>query len=126
MAELVAKRGAMRVAPGHFTRDGQEYARLVENQISGLIEGVSVSRKYTPAEIEALTNWDGLLAKPPWKNKIEMRQYYARYVDRLLWRYFSEEDWRNLAGIIDELRVDDKLKKTTCYLLEKRKEKKGE
>lgn len=74
-------------------------------------------RKYTAAEIEALTNWDGLLHKPPWLNKIEMRQYYARYINRLLWRHFNQDDWKNVAEIIDELRVDDKLIKTTRFLL---------
>lgn len=76
-------------------------------------------RKYTAAEIEALTNWDGLLCQPPWRNNVEKRQYYARYINRMLWRYFNEEDWKNVADIIDEMRVDDKLRKTTRFLLQR-------
>lgn len=74
---------------------------------------------YSPSNIEALTNWDGMLCKRPWRNVAEERQYYARYINRLLWRYFTEEDWQNLALIVDDLRVDKKLKLTTKFLLQR-------
>lgn len=77
-------------------------------------------KRYTEKEIEALTNWDGLLCKPPWKNEAEKRQYYSRYVNRMLWRYFSEEDWRELRTVINDLRVEPKLKRATEFLLERR------
>lgn len=77
-------------------------------------------KKYTPEEIEALTNWDGLLCKPPFRNEAERRQYYSRYINRMLWRYFSEEEWRQLAEIADDLRIDQKLKRTTKFLLARR------
>lgn len=74
-------------------------------------------RHYSDKEIEALTNWDRLLCKPPWRNVAEKRQYYARFVTRMLWRYFTPDDWRNVAGIVDDLRVPDKLKLTTKFLI---------
>jgi hypothetical protein len=76
-------------------------------------------RRYTPREVEALTNWDGLLCKQPWRNTAEKRQYYARYINRMLWRYFTPEDWRNVADIVDDIRVSDKLKLTTRFLAER-------
>lgn len=78
-----------------------------------------MAKSYTPEEIEALTNHDGLLQKPPWQNDVHKRQYYARFIDRLLWKYFSPEDWKNISEIIDDLRVDPKLKRTTRFLLER-------
>ena len=74
-------------------------------------------RTYTPQEIEALTNWDNLLCKPPHRNVVEKRQYYSRYISRMLWRYFDDHDWQEIAMIIDDLRVSPKLKKTTQFLL---------
>ncbi len=74
-------------------------------------------KKYTPAQIEALTNWDGLLCQPPWSNDRAKRQYYSRHINRLLWRYFSPRDWRHVNDIIDDLRVSPKLKLTTRFLL---------
>ncbi len=73
-------------------------------------------KEHTPQDIEALTNWDGLLCKPPWRNSAEKRQYYNRYVTRMLWRYFTPEDWRNVGEIVDTLRVPAKLKLTTKFL----------
>lgn len=74
-------------------------------------------RRYTPQDIEVLTNWDGLLCKPPWRNEAEKRQYYVRFVTRILWRYFTPDDWRNVADIVDDLRVLDKLKMATRFLI---------
>lgn len=76
-------------------------------------------KNYTAEDVEALTNWDGLLCKPPWRNAAEQRQYYGRYVDRMLWRYFSHHDWQEVAEVIDDLRVSPKLKRTTKFLLER-------
>jgi len=76
-------------------------------------------KTYTPEEIEALTNHDGLLQKPPWQNEVQKRQYYARFIDRLLWQYLSPEDWKNVSDIIDDIRVDPKLKRTTRFLLQR-------
>lgn len=72
--------------------------------------------RYTPRDIEALTNWDGLLCKPPWRNTFEKRQYYSRYISRMLWRYFTPNDWQAVETIIHELRVPEKLKNTTQFL----------
>ena len=74
---------------------------------------------HTAQDIEALTNWDGLLCKKPWRNEAEKRQYYARYINRLLWRYFAPEDWQNVSEIIDEIRVSDKLKLATKFLAQR-------
>lgn len=76
-------------------------------------------RHYTPEEIEALTNWDGLLNKPPWQNAVQKRQYYARFINRMLWQHFSPKDWRNVEEIIDDVRVDPKLKRATRFLLKR-------
>jgi len=75
-----------------------------------------MSSRYTQQQIEALTNWDGLLCKPPWRNAIEKRQYYSRFVSRYLWRTFSDEDWHHVAAIADDLRVPHKLKVATKFL----------
>lgn len=75
--------------------------------------------RYTQQDIEALTNWDGLLCKPPWRNALEKRQYYGRYVSRMLWRYFTKDDWRTVGEIIHELRVSKKLKNTTQFLAQR-------
>lgn len=74
-------------------------------------------KRYTPEQVEALVNWDGLLCKPPFRNDAERRQYYARYVSRLLWRYLTPDDWRQLAAVVDDLRVPPKLKSATKVLL---------
>lgn len=74
-------------------------------------------KRFTPDQIEALVNWDGLLCKPPWRTDAERRQYYARYLSRYLWRYFSTEDWQNIENIIDELRLPPKIKAATLFLL---------
>lgn len=78
---------------------------------------------HTPEDLEALTNWDGLLCKPPWRNEAEKRQYYGRFVKRMLWRYFTPEDWENVAEIVDDLRVSHPLKLTTKFLAERRRAK---
>lgn len=73
-------------------------------------------KQYTPRDIEILTNWDGLLCKPPWKNEAQKRQYYSRHITRMLWRYFTKEDWRIVASMSDDLRIPEKLKRTTKFL----------
>ncbi len=75
---------------------------------------------YTPDQIEALVNWDGLLCKPPWRNAAERRQYYGRHISRLLWRTFTPDDWRQIAEVVDDLRVSPKLKRATKFLLQRR------
>lgn len=77
-------------------------------------------KRYTREEIEALTNWDGMLCKPPHKNNAEKKQYYARYIDRMLWRYFSPEDWQEISRILDDIKVNPKLKETTQFLITRR------
>lgn len=74
-------------------------------------------KRYTPEDIEALTNWDGLLCKPPFHNTAEKRQYYSRFIERMLWQYFTQEDWRQLTAVVDELRVSPKIKRATKFLL---------
>lgn len=73
--------------------------------------------RYTAEHIEALTNWDGMLCKPPFRNTKEKCQYYSRFIERMLWRHFTSEDWKEVAGIIHEIRVSPKLKRTTQFLL---------
>lgn len=82
-------------------------------------------RLYTSQEIEALTNWDGLLCKPPWRNEIEKRQYYSRFIERMLWRYFTDTDWQQVTDIVDSLRVAPKLKRATTFLLARHHSKLG-
>ncbi len=76
-------------------------------------------KRYTPQEIDALTNWDGMRPKPPFRNDVERRQYYARFINRMLWRYFTPDDWKAVSEIVDELRVDPKLKRTTKFLIDR-------
>jgi hypothetical protein len=73
----------------------------------------------TPEQIESLLNWDGLHCKPPFRNAAEECQHYARYIDRMLWRYLTPKDWRRLAEVIDSVRVDDKLKRATQFLIKR-------
>lgn len=74
-------------------------------------------KRYTPDQVEALVNWDGMLCKPPFRNDAEKRQYFSRYVSRMLWRYLSPTDWNELAEIVDTLRVSDKLRNATRFLI---------
>lgn len=74
-------------------------------------------RPYTPEEIEALTNHDGLLCKPPHSNDAERRQYYARFISRYLWRYFNDQDWQEIARLLPDIKLDPKLKKATEFLV---------
>ena len=76
-------------------------------------------KRYTPQEINALTNWDGMLPKPPFVNDVERRQYYARFINRMLWRYFTPNDWNAVSELIDDLRVDPKLKRATKFLADR-------
>lgn len=76
--------------------------------------------RYTPDQIEKLVNWDGLHCKPPWRSAAEERQYYSRYIERKLWRCLSDADWQHLAKIIDDLRIDLKLKLATKVLIARR------
>lgn len=73
-------------------------------------------KHYSKEDIEALTNWDNLLCKPPWRNAAEKRQYYGRFISRMLWRSFTDEDWQTVTPIIDDLRIPEKLKRTTKFL----------
>ena len=74
-------------------------------------------RRYTKRELAILLNWDGLHCQPPFRNAVEERQYYARYLENMLWDYLSPEDWRRLAAIIDDVRVSEKLKRATKFLI---------
>lgn len=76
-------------------------------------------RHYTTEQLEALLNWDGLHCKPPYRNAVEEHQHYARYIEAMLWRYLSPEDWRRLTEIIDTVRVPEKLKRATRFLIER-------
>jgi len=76
-------------------------------------------RKYNPEQLEKLLNWDGLHCKPPWRTAAEERQYYSRYIERMLWRYLNDQEWQRLAEIIDELRIDPKLKLATKVLIKR-------
>ena len=79
-------------------------------------------RQYTARDIDALTNWDGLLCAPPWKNEAQQQQYYSRHIERMLWRYFSRDDWRNVAAVCERLRIPEKLKRATKFLIERHRE----
>lgn len=72
---------------------------------------------YSPTQLEALTNHDGLLFKPPFKTDAERRQYYSRYLSRYLWRYLTPADWHTLAEIIDSLKISANIKRATKFLL---------
>lgn len=74
-------------------------------------------KRYTPQQLEMLLNWDGLHCKPPFRNAVEERQHYARYIESMLWEYLSQNDWQRLAEIIDSIRVPEKLKKATKFLI---------
>mgnify|MGYP001560349010 CR=1 FL=1 len=76
-------------------------------------------RRYTERELEALLNWDGLHCKPPFRNRAEECQYYARFIERMLWRYLTPDDWRRLAEIIADVRVPEKQKKATLFLIKR-------
>ncbi|GEM_PF-5309658 len=73
-------------------------------------------KPYSKNEIEALTNWDRLLCKPPWRNDGEKRQYYSRFISRMLWHTFTAKDWKIVIPLIEDLRISEKLKRTTQFL----------
>lgn len=73
--------------------------------------------RYPKARLEQLLNWDGFLCLPPWRNRAEECQYYARFIEWRLWRAFTDGDWRRLAAIIDDVRVSEKLKNATKFLI---------
>jgi hypothetical protein len=74
-------------------------------------------KRYTKDELETLLNWDGFHCKPPFRNRAEECQYYARFIERMLWTYLEPKDWQRLAELIDDIRVPEKLKKTTKFLI---------
>ena len=74
-------------------------------------------RLYTQKELDLLLNWDGLHCKPPFRNRREECQHYARYIQKMLWRYLSPNDWKRLAELIDDIRVEPKLRQTTKFLM---------
>ncbi|MDP2630821.1 MAG: hypothetical protein Q8P56_05450 [Candidatus Uhrbacteria bacterium] len=73
-------------------------------------------KRYSKDDIEALTNWDRLLCKSPWHNDVQKRQYYSRFISRMLWGAFTAEDWRAVTPIINDLRISEKLKRATRFL----------
>lgn len=73
-------------------------------------------KRYSKDDIEALTNWDRLLCKRPWRNDAEKRQYYSRFISRMLWYTFTANDWKTVTPIIFDLRISEKLKRTTQFL----------
>ena len=75
--------------------------------------------RYPKTRLEHLLNWDGFLCLPPWRNTAEECQYYARFIERRLWRTFDDADWRRLREIIGSVRVPEKLKKATQFLIER-------
>jgi len=79
---------------------------------------MNISR-YPKSKLEKLLNWDGFLCLPPWRNKAEESQYYARFIERRFWRALNKKDWQRLAVIIDSIRVSEKLKKTTKFLIKR-------
>lgn len=72
---------------------------------------------YTEREIQILINQDGLLPQRPFRNQRDECRYYARYIEKMLWRYLTPEDWKRLAEIIADVRVEPKLKRTTEFLI---------
>lgn len=75
--------------------------------------------RYTKKQIEALTNWDGLLCKKPFHNAAEERQYYSRFLQMRLWRYLKKEDWKRLKFIINDLKIPQKTKEATKFLIKR-------
>lgn len=77
--------------------------------------------KYSKKEIEALTNWDRNLSKKPFKTLGEERQYYGRFLQERLWKYLKKNDWKRLSLIIDSIKIPDRTKDATKFLLKKKK-----
>lgn len=75
--------------------------------------------RYPKARLEQLLNWDGFLCLPPWRNQAEECQYYARFIERRFWRALEPKDWARLAEILDSIRVSEKLKRATKFLMER-------
>lgn len=73
--------------------------------------------RYTKKQIIALTNWDGLLCQKPFRSQAEECQYYCRYLRERLWRYLNKEDWQRLKLIIGDLKIPQKTKEATKFLL---------
>jgi len=76
-------------------------------------------RRYTKDELEVLLNWDKLHCKPPFKNSAEECQHYARFIERMLWAYLEPKDWQRLEEIINDIRVPEKQKRATVFLIKK-------
>lgn len=75
--------------------------------------------RYTKKQIAALTNWDGLLSKKPFRNDGEERQYYSRYLEPRLWRYLTKQDWQRLKVIINDIKIPPKTKEATKFLFKR-------
>ena len=56
-------------------------------------------------QIELLTNWDHLRPKRPFRNTAEECTYYARFLDRLLFRYLTREDWVRIRVLLPQIRI---------------------
>lgn len=80
--------------------------------------------RYNKKQIEALTNWDGLLCQKPFRNKAEECQYYSRYLNERMWKYLNKEDWKRVKVIINDLKIPQKTKDATKFLLRLHLEKK--
>lgn len=78
------------------------------------------TKRYSLSEVEALVNWDHLLCKPPFRNELEERQYYGRYLRERLWRYLKPKDWKRLSQIIDTIRIPEKTKLATKWLIQRK------
>lgn len=74
-------------------------------------------QRFNERELELIVNQDGLCPKPPFKSQSDECRYYARFIEKMLWRYFTQKDWKRLSSIIADVRVDPKLKRTTEFLI---------
>jgi hypothetical protein len=75
--------------------------------------------KLTLRQVGFLVNKDGLLCKKPFRNAFEERQYYGRYLNQRLWKYLKKSDWKRLKVIIDDIRIPERTKDATKWLIKK-------
>jgi len=76
-------------------------------------------KRLTEEQIRSRVNKDGMLPKKPFRNYLEERQYYGRYLNQLLWRYLRKSDWKRLNVIIDTIRIPERTKDATKYLIQR-------
>jgi hypothetical protein len=77
---------------------------------------------YTLEQLEALTNWDGMLCKPPFANAAQEAQYYSRFLTQRLWKYLSLSDWKRIREIFNNIKLPEKTKRAVAFILERKEQ----